>query len=302
MKIDRLYAITIYLLNHGKVPASELADKFEVSVRTVQRDIDALCRAGIPVTADTGVAGGYYLTDTFHMDRHTATREEYSYIITALKGLSSAINDPKIDTTLEKLSSLTAERENSIILDFSVLQEGDGTLFETLQTAIRTKHPVSFTYTNSGGATRNHTVEPVAIVYRWYAWYLLAYSTVKSEYRTYKLIRMRDAGITDARFTREHASAEAILKENDRNAPQPCTAVTVRCKPEARAKATEYLNGKLIREYENGECEMLLHVIEYEHLWFGTLLSLGDGIEIMEPEHIRARVREAAEKIILLYK
>lgn len=301
MKIDRLYAITVYLLNHGKVPASELAKKFEVSVRTVQRDIDTLCQAGIPVGAETGAAGGYYLTDTFRMDRHTATQEDYSFILTALKGFSSAINNPKIDATLEKLSALARDKDDSIILDFSVLREGDETLLQTLQTAIRTKHPVSFTYTNADDITCTHTVEPIAIVYRWYAWYLLAYSTVKNDYRTYKLVRMRNLKIMDTLFTKEHDSAEAILRENDKKSPRPCTAVTVRCKPKARAKAIEYLDGKITCEYENGECDMTLYVIENEHLWFGTLLSLGSGIEIIEPENIRMRVLEAAKEIVSLY-
>lgn len=301
MKIDRLYAIMIHLLNHGKAPASELAKKFDVSVRTIQRDIDTLCQAGIPVVAETGKMGGYYLTDTFCMDRHLATQEDYSFILTALKGLSSAIANPKIDATLEKISMLIEEKDKSIILDFSVLREEDETILQTLQTAIRTKHPVRFTYTNADNITRSHTVEPIAIVYRWYAWYLLAYSTVKSDYRTYKLVRMRSAEMEEALFTKEHDSADVILRENDRKTSQPRTTVTIRCKPAARAKAIEYLNGKITYEHENGDCEMTLYVIENEHLWFGTLLSLGDGLEIIEPEHIRMRVLEAAKKIILLY-
>lgn len=302
MKIERLYTITVYLLNHGKTPAAELAKKFEVSVRTVQRDIDTLCRAGIPIAAETGASGGYFLTDTFRMNGQMATQEDYSFILTALKGLSSAMNDPKIDATLEKLSALTKNDNESVILDFSVLRGGDEKLLQMFQSAIRARHPVRFTYTNSDNVTRIHTVEPIAVVYRWYAWYLLAYSIVKEDYRTYKLIRMSDAEIVNASFTKKHETAAEILHENDRKKPQPVTAVTVRCKPDARAKAIEYLNGKITSEHENGECEMTLHVIENEHLWFGTLLSLGDGIEIIEPARIRTRVLAAAKKIVSLYE
>ena len=302
MKIERLYAITVYLLNHGKTSAAELAKKFEVSVRTVQRDMDALCLAGIPIVAETGASGGYFLTDTFRMDGQMATQEDYSFILTALKGLSSAMNDPKIDGTLEKLSALTKADNENVILDFSVLRESDEKLLQMFQSAIRAKHPVRFTYTNANNMTRVHTVEPIAVVYRWYAWYLLAYSTVKEDYRMYKLIRMSNTEIVNASFTKEHETAAKILHENDIKKPQPVTAVTVRCKPEARAKTIEYLNGKITCEYENGECEMILHVIENEHLWFGTLLSLGDGIEVIEPVHIRERVLTAAKEIVSLYK
>lgn len=271
-KIDRLYAITVYLLNNGKATATELSRKFEVSVRTVQRDIDSLCQAGIPIVAETGASGGYYLAESFRMDAHTATNEDYAFILTALKGFSSVMNSSKIDATLEKVASLTKTPNDGIILDFSVLREGDSQLMQILQDAVRTKRPVSFEYTNSDNITRKHTVEPIAVVYRWYAWYLLAYSTVKNDYRTYKLIRMRNAEIVDVAFTKEHENAEVILKDNEKKRPQMCTQITVRCKLEARAKAVEYLNGEISYEYENGECDMTLHVIENEHLWFGTML------------------------------
>lgn len=302
MKIERLYATTLYLLNHGKTSATELAKKFEVSVRTIQRDIDTLCQAGIPIAAETGASGGYYLADTFRMDGQIATQADYSVILTALKGLSTAMDDRKIEAALEKLSALTKEDNENVILDFSVLRESDEKLLQMFQSAILARHPVRFTYTNADNVTRVHTVEPIAVVYRWYAWYLLAYSTVKEDYRTYKLIRMRDAEIIDAPFTKEHDTAAKILHEHDRKEPQPVIAVTVRCKAEARAKAIEYLNGKITCEYENGECEMVLHVIENEHLWFGTLLSLGDGIEVIEPVHIRERVLTAAKEIVSLYE
>ncbi len=301
MKTDRLYAITIYLLNHGKTSASELAGRFEVSVRTIQRDIDSLCAAGIPIVAESGVNGGYYLTESFKMNAQTATEEDYSYILTALKGYSTAMKNPHIDTAIEKITSLASKKDDSVILDFSVLKEVDNSLMQTLQEAIKSKNAVRFSYANAENITRIHTVEPVAVVYRWYAWYLLAYSTVKNDYRTYKLVRISQAEITELSFTKVHESAENILRESNPSITQKTTEIKVHCKQEARARAIEYLNGEIIAEYDNGECDMTLHVIESEHLWFGTILALGDGIIIKEPEHIRMRVIEAAQKLLSLY-
>ena len=301
MKIDRLYGIPVYLLNHKKASASELARKFEVSVRTVQRDIDALCQAGIPVAAESGAKGGYSIPDTFRMDSQAITQEDYGLIFTALKGFSSAMPSPNIASALEKFTALSKPDNERIILDFSVLREGGETLIKQLQTAIRRKCCVRFTYTNADNMTRVHTVEPVALVYRWYAWYLLAYSTVREDYRTYKLVRMEQAEITGLPFTMEHAPAETILREHDRHSPLAHTTVTIRCRPAARSRAIEYLNGTVLRELEDGECEMKLSVIENEHLWFGTLLALGDEIEILEPERIRERVIRTAKNICSLY-
>lgn len=301
-KVDRLYAITTYLMNHGKTPARELSQKFEVSVRTIQRDIDSLCQAGIPIVAETGANGGYYLEEDFRMDAHTVSNEDYSFILTSLKGFYSAMKSPRIISTLEKVASLTKNPDNKIILDFSVLREGDNQLLQILQDAIHTKCPVRFEYTNADNITRIHNVEPIAVVYRWYSWYLLAYSVVKNDYRTYKLIRMRKAKIVDAAFTLEHRKAEEILHDIDKQMPRKLTEITVYVKSEARAKAVEYLNGTITREYDNNDCDMVLNVIENEHLWFGMLLSLGDGIEVKAPEHIRNRVLESAKKMVALYQ
>ena len=302
MRTDRLYAITLYLLNHGKTSASQLAKKFEVSVRTIQRDIDSLCEAGVPVVAETGAGGGYYLTDSFKMDAQTATDEDYSHILTALKGYATAMWSPGLDTAVEKIASLTKQKDDSIILDFSVLREADQSHMQALQEAIKRKKAVKFNYTNAENVTRIHTVEPIAVIYRWYAWYLLAYSIVKNDYRTYKLVRMKELEITEFGFTKNHDDTDTILKENSRNDAQKILEIKIHCKPEARARAIEYLNGKITAEYRNGECDMTLNVIEAEHVWFGTLLSLGDNVVIKEPEHIRQRVLEAAEKIVSLYQ
>lgn len=92
MKTDRLYALTLYLLNHGKASATELAKHFEVSVRTIQRDIDALCKAGIPICAFTGTNGRYEIINDFKMNNQLATKDEYAYIATAINGLKTVTN------------------------------------------------------------------------------------------------------------------------------------------------------------------------------------------------------------------
>ncbi len=115
MKIDRLYAIMIYLLNHGKTSASELARHFEVSARTIQRDIDVLCLSGVPIAATTGINGGYELTDTFQMAKHTATQADYTHILTALRGMATATKNQKVSMTMEKISALTEKDDVCMI-------------------------------------------------------------------------------------------------------------------------------------------------------------------------------------------
>ena len=116
MKVDRLYAITVFLMNHGRTSAKDLAKHFEVSIRTIQRDIDSLCSAGIPVVAITGINGGYELTKRFTLNNQIISQKDYSYILTALNGLSSATNNPEISNIYEKIISLTDENDVGMIL------------------------------------------------------------------------------------------------------------------------------------------------------------------------------------------
>ena len=160
MKTDRLYALTLYLLNHGKSSASELAKHFEVSVRTIQRDIDALCQAGIPICAFTGKNGGYEILSDFKMNNQLASKDEYAYIATAINGLKTVTNNPVADDIYEKITAISKNSNTGMILDFSVLREGDEKLLQTLQSAVKNKQVVRFTYTNNGGETRQHCVEP----------------------------------------------------------------------------------------------------------------------------------------------
>ena len=302
MKIERLYAIMIYLLNHGRTSAGELAKHFEVSVRTIQRDMDSLCLSGIPIAASAGAAGGYEISDQFQLDRHPATPDDYSYILTALRGLVSATGDQRARQLMEKISHVSKQDDSSIILDFSVLREGDPAVLQMLQSAVASKRAVEFVYTNNNSETRSHQVEPIALLYRWYAWYLLAYSKVRQDYRTYKLVRMNELRVTDEPFVKEHEPADTILKRTDGTDSRLYTEVLVRCTETAKSRVMEYLKACILENLPDGGALMKLTVVENEQLWIGTLLSLGDQAEVISPDRIRCRLVRAASEIISLYR
>lgn len=302
MKVERLYAITIYLLNHGRTSAGELAKHFEVSVRTIQRDIDSLCLSGIPVAAVAGAAGGYEIAEKFILDKQLATSEDYSCILTALKGLVSATNDPGAKHILEKIDHVFQPGDSGMILDFSVLQEGNQSALHKLQAAIAKQRTVDFLYTNNNNETRMHHVEPIAVIYRWYGWYLLAYSIEKKDYRTYKLVRMRNLSMTDAPFSKEHEPADVILRNSDKADARRYTDILIRCSQKAQPRVYEYLKGTVMEEYANGDTLMKLTVVENEQLWLGTLLSLGNSVEIIAPDRLRRQLADTALSIVSLYK
>lgn len=301
MKVERLYAITLYLLNHGRTSAKELANYFEVSIRTIQRDIDSLSISGIPIIAINGATGGYEISKNYKFDKLFATIDDYSNIKTALQGLVSATDNLKVKHTLEKIVHVSNSNNNNLILDLSILRESNQVILQMLQTAALEKHAVSFCYTNNNNETRIHTVEPIAVIYRWYAWYLLAYSKIKNDYRIYKIIRMEDLKITDIPFIKDHEPADIILKKTDKIDSRKYTDILVKCKKEVKSRVIEYLNGTIIEEYANGDTLMNLTVVENEQLWIGTILSLSDNIIVISPEKIRNKIIEAASKVISLY-
>ena len=304
MKIDRLLGITIYLLNNKKISAKVLANKFEVSLRTIQRDIDTLNKAGIPVVSFFGMDGGYEILDSFKMDKQLVGNNDYSNIISALQGLVSAYESPKIEITLEKIKSLLNNKTNlNINLDFSVLKESKNMneYLNILENAIAKKCTVLFKYTNTDNVTSTKEVEPIVVSYKWYSWYLLGYSLEKEDYRLYKLIRMRNLQLTNKSISRVHESAEVLLKKNVEQDSREYIDIKLFCKSEIRMKAIEYLKGVIELEYENGDFIMNLHLPKNEQLWFGTLLSLGNLVQVIEPVDLKKRICDKCADILNLY-
>jgi predicted DNA-binding transcriptional regulator YafY len=305
MKIDRLLGITIHLLNHDKSSAKILASKFEVSLRTIQRDIESLCQAGIPVVSYVGAEGGYKILESFKMDRQIAGDVDYQYIILALQGLASAYENPKVETTLEKMKSVfnSNKLDLDIVLDFSILKEvkNINENLKILEHAIAEKCGVSFDYTNIDNITTTKTIEPIAVVYKWYSWYLLGYSLEKKDYRLYKLVRMKKLALTNRSISKVHESVDILLKKNYEKDTRKYIDIKLFCKSEVKMKAIEYLNGSIEFEYENGDFIMNLHLPESEQLWFGTLLSLGNLVKVIEPEELKNRLRSKCIDIINLY-
>lgn len=305
MKIDRLMGITMYLLNRNVVSAKELAERFEVSVRTIVRDIESLSMAGIPISSSTGASGGYEILDTFKLNKQITTMEDYLFIITALKGMCSAYDSEKINTTLEKL--LTAghykDEEQRIFIDFGVVREGRNIprFVREIEEAIQNKRIIEFDYADSAGQKSHRTVEPLALNYRWYAWYLLAYCTNKNDYRIFKLNRLTDLTVTDRQINCEHGNVPELLEKQWRDDTRRYIPMKLLCKAEVRVAIMEYMKGKITEERENGDFVMETYGIENERMWLSMLLGFGDSIEVLEPQEVIDMLKEKALQIQNLY-
>ncbi len=303
MKIDRLIAITVHLLNRQTVSASALAERFEVSKRTIQRDISVLTMAGIPIVSTHGSDGGYEIIDGFGLRKQIAGADDYQHIITALKGLATAYGNQKIRATLEKMLASSPRSEQRVFIDLSVAREGVGTesYLKGIETAIQSKTPLEIEYTSAQQTVSTRVVEPLALTYRWYAWYLFAYCTAKKGYRFFKLARFSTCRPLLGRFSREHGPIEELLQEQLSADTRRYLDIKLLCRREVRQQVLEYLNGEIIAEHESGEVIYAMRLPENERMWFSLLLGFGDQVQVLEPDELRRRLRQKAEEILGIY-
>ena len=190
MQESRLFKILYHLLDKGQATAPELAEKFEVSPRTIYRDIDALSSAGIPVYAEAGRNGGIHLMNDFVLDKAVLSEEEKQEILTALQSINSTKTSSR--QTLQKLSAVfNINSENWLEVDFSRWGNSgtDNEKFELLKSAVIGQKCVKITYANSYGTIRERIIQPLKMSYKSMSWYLKAYCMEKQDYRIFKIGR-----------------------------------------------------------------------------------------------------------------
>ena len=175
MQINRLFEMVHILLNKKNVTAKELAEHFEVSIRTVYRDIETLTFAGIPVYSSRGKNGGIKLLESYVLNKTLISQDEQNEILYALQSLKAA-SYPEVEEILEKMSLIfNKSSDNWIEIDFSRYGAEDSTLFENIKKAILNKKTVNFTYHNTKGEKSRRTADPLKIWFKEKAWYLFAY-------------------------------------------------------------------------------------------------------------------------------
>lgn len=202
MKIDRLLSIITILLQKDKVTAPYLAEKFEVSRRTINRDIETLCMAGFPIITTQGVNGGISIIDGFKLEKQLLASDDLSNIITALKGLSTVSDSPKIEMLLDKFKpseKSETKLDNNIIIDLaSNYKESVSKKISILKESINNVS-VKFLYCSKNGESYRE-VDPYKIVYKWDFWYLLAFCQIRDDFRMFKLNRLWELQKTNKKF------------------------------------------------------------------------------------------------------
>lgn len=201
MKIDRLIGILSILLQQDKITATELAEKFEVSVRTILRDIDDINRAGIPIITLQGKNGGISIMDGYKIDRTLLSSAEMQDIFSGLKSLDSVSGTNRYSCLMDKLSvSDNLKDDNHIIIDLASWDKDSiSPRLELIKSAIEKKRIITFRY-YSPERTELRKIEPYRLVFQWSSWYVWGFCLKRHDYRLFKLMRMTELEIDDEIF------------------------------------------------------------------------------------------------------
>lgn len=304
MKIDRMLEIIIYLLNHDNVPASYLAERFHVSVRTIQRDMVSISSIGIPVYAEGGKYGGYSILPTYKMKNSSIKSDEQQMIRKALESLATSYTNDTLKSLIEKYNAvIEKEGGQKVFWDFGVTKENAQVQDrnQLLEQAIAERKQVAFEYRNANGERSNPSVEPLAIHYKWYSWYLFAYSEEKKQYRTFKVARMQNLKILTKVSTLKHGDVEKLMKESEQAYYQTCIHIEVQFSPEEAGLMQEYFPDCPVEQMTETTSRIFIDVPAKERLWKALLLSFGNKVKIIGPEEYKQELIETAQKFLSNY-
>lgn len=292
MRESRLFKIVYHLLDKGQATAGELAEKFEVSVRTIYRDVDALSAAGIPVYAEAGRNGGIHLMNGFVLDRAVLSEGEKQEILTAVQSLT-AVGSVYEDGVFEKLSALFNVRsENWLEVDFSPWGDKprNNPKFEMLKSAIIQHKCINITYAGSYDTIYTRKIQPLKLLYKSKAWYLKAFCTQKQDFRIFKLNRILKLELLEEKFL------PVTFPRQDNEQMQTYKRITLRFPKEMAYRVYDEFDINQVKEYENEDLVVTSEMPEDKWL-IGYLLSFATQVEIIEPAYLKNILAEKAKEI-----
>lgn len=311
MKIDRLLAITVLLLNRGRLSAKELADRFEVSSKTIYRDMDTLCQAGIPIVAHQGITGGFEIMEHYMIDKYWLSAEEMSTLVTAVKGLSSALEDPQMGMLLEKIKALLRRveqglsdeyRKEPVVLDFQPWGQRQGLkpAVGLLKQAIHDKRRVQMEYIDAEGSAERRTIEPASLFLKGNVWYVQAFCLEREDFRLFRLSRMQDIKmLSEAYEPRPWPGKEHLEWDSSwSNAREQETVLLFEAA--ARQRVADMFPPEQVTVNPDGS--LRVHVLYKLDEWFyGMILSFGDQVLVELPGEAAEEVKRRAKRMLLRY-
>ena len=295
MQINRLFEI-VYILMEKSVTAKELAARFEVSTRTVYRDIETLCQTGIPIYMTRGRGGGISLMNHYVLDKSLLSDRERQEILSALQGFKVA--NPDIDNTLKKINTLFGMQNNNWIdIDFSDWSFMQQEKFTQLKQAVIDKHVIHFDYFNSTGKKTHRSAEPLQLWFKDRTWYLRAFCRTRQDDRVFKLTRIKNLQVSVDTFQRPLQKAPYHTAQIP---PADLVTLKLLINADQAYRVYDEFDDDDIRRQADGRFEVT--VTYPKGAWIiGYILSFGDTAEVVAPQYIRDAIQKNLQHALKKY-
>lgn len=299
MKLDRLIGILSILLQQDKITAPELAEKFEVSVRTILRDIDDLNKAGIPITTSQGQGGGISIMDGYKIDRTLLSSSEMQAIFSGLKSLDSVSGTNRYRQLMDKLSvSNTINADNHIIIDLATWDKNAvSTKIELIKSAMEQKRIITFRY-YSPERTEQRNIEPYRLIFQWSNWYVWGFCVKRQDYRLFKLTRITELTKTEEDFVQRGIPEYECDKL--RHTKGEISAI-VRFDKSAKWRIVDEFGTENFTEDENGNV-ILTFTWSDKLSFYSYILGFRENAEIISPAEYREEFLGLLKKITDKYQ
>ena len=300
MQINRLFSIVYILLDKKIITAKELSEHFEVSVRTIYRDIDTLSIAGIPIYTNKGKGGGISLIDDFVLNKSVLSEKEQNEILMSLQSLN-AMKFLDVEPVLKRLSTIfNKESTNWIDVDFSRWGSDDSEKekFNIIKTAILSTKIISFDYFSSYGEKTLRTVEPLKLVFKGQDWYLYGFCRLKSEFRIFKITRIRNMNLLNETFKRDIPID--IWGEGDKSYKNKMVTLILKIDERMAYRIYDEFDEENIVKNLDGSFNVTTTFPEGDWI-YGYVMSYGEYAEVIEPKDIREIIKRKFQEGLKKY-
>ncbi|MDF2905986.1 MAG: DNA-binding transcriptional regulator [Herbinix sp.] len=301
MKIDRLLGIVMILLQKEKVTAPYLADKFEVSRRTINRDIEDLCKAGIPVVTVQGGNGGISIADGYRIDKSVLTYQEMEHVVAALRGMDSITSQVGTEQLLNKFfikKENVVSVKDSIIINLSSYYKSELTgKIAMIKNAILSCRLISFRYySNKGDSLRQ--IEPYYLTFQWAGWYVFGYCLDRQDFRLFKLNRLWELKDSEIIFQpREISEEERDFERYFRNE----VSITLLFDADVKYRLIDEYGIECFTVQEDGKLLFRTGFANKDYM-LSWILSFGDKVEVVNPKGLKQEMKKIAENILKHYQ
>jgi predicted DNA-binding transcriptional regulator YafY len=309
-RIDRLTAILIQLQSKRVVKAQEIADRFEISLRTVYRDIRALEEGGVPIIGEAGI--GYSLVEGYRLPPVMFTREEALAFVMAGKMVESFTdthNNQQFQSALYKVKAVLKSAEKEAVegatqhievrkRKSTLLQKGQSNVLQMLLSAVMEQKVVAMAYTTFEQEERSQrTIEPVGVYYAWDQWYLIAFCHLRAAYRTFRLDRINSLSVTADQFRIQHPSLQEYLAQVEKEKKLTKVVIQVDAAICKYIKEQKYNQGFVMETNHSGYTEMTF-MITHEEDFIRWMLMFADRATIVQPQSLQDRLVGVLKKMM----